>query len=270
MAFAQIPSAIRVPAAYFESAPAAAQTPSGTQKTLLIGQKVAAGPAVANVPILVTSDGDAIAQFGRRSILRHTYLRYAANDPYAEIWALPVDDNGAGVPNAVVITVLGTATAAGTLNIRVGDINVPVAAAIGDTQNAIAILISTALAADPDIVVTPAAAVANAVTVTAANDGTMGNDIVVTVNALGAAGGEVLPAGMTSVIPVASGAGATNSSLATAITNMADVEYDFIVSTVNDPTNIALLETELLDRWDAMKMVYGHAWFATRAALETQ
>lgn len=229
-------------------------------KTLLIGQRVTSqGSATANVPVVVGSYADAQAKFGIGSNLAHMFERYQQNDPSAEIWCVPLAD-GAGVAATGTITITGTATQAGTISILIGgrpirssSANVGVGVAIGDTgvgAGGIADDINTAINADSTLPVTSTVVTGTGViTLTAKHLGTIGNQIDVRANY---ATGQFTPAGITTAI-VAMASGATDPSFATALTNIASMDFRFIVQPYNDHTNLNLFATELESRWDATR-----------------
>lgn len=101
---------------------------------------------------------------------------------------------------------------------------------------------------------------------TARNGGECGNDIDVSYNYKGAAGGEAVPFG-SSITIVAMSGGATNPSLTTALANLNDMAFDFIACSLTDTTSMAAIATLLSDdtgRWSWSSQVYGHCWVAKR------
>jgi phage tail sheath gpL-like len=99
---------------------------------------------------------------------------------------------------------------------------------------------------------------------TAKNAGVLGNDISITVNLRGVAGGEVLPPGV--VLgggPMQDGVGVP--PMAQIIAAMGDDEYDFIGSPYYDATSLDALD-ELMDdvtgRWAWDRQIYGGAFTA--------
>ncbi len=78
IAFDQIPASIRKPGKYFEfNTKLAVRTlPGNLQKTLIVGQRLAAGTVLANVAVDVFSDADAATFFGRGSVA-HLMARFA-------------------------------------------------------------------------------------------------------------------------------------------------------------------------------------------------
>lgn len=268
ISFSNIPSNVKVPLFYAEMDNSQAGYFTQNQRTLLIGQKLAAGSAAANVPVLVSSVDQAKSFFGQGSMLAAMMNAYRQNDGFGEVWCLPLDDDGAAVAATGTVVVTGTSTAAGTLVLYVAGQKVNVAVTASMTATQVATAIAAAINANADLPVT-ASSSTGTVTLTARNKGLAGNDIQVILNYYGASGGEVTPAGIT-VTPNAFASGATNPTLTTAITNMGDEPYDFIVLPYNDATSLNALQAELNDstgRWAWNRQVYGGVFGAMRGTL---
>jgi len=263
--FTNIPSNLRIPLFFAEIDPRFANTAQATQRTLLIGQITNAGAYTPNVPIRVASPADAITGAGAGSILAAMADAYQRNDPSAEIWALPLADDGSGVAAAGTVAFTGTATASGTLPLYVAGQLVPVAVTVGDTAATVATNVTAAIAANTGLPVSASVSTAT-VTLTAKNKGLCGNDIDVRLAYKGSAGGEVVPAGISAVITALSG-GATNPSLTAGLAALGDLDFDFIVSALNDNTSITAKVGLLADangRWSPMSQLYGHAFVGYR------
>lgn len=263
VSFNTIPQNVRVPLFYAEVDNSQAGYFSQSLRTLLIGQKLAAGVAAADTPILVSRSDEAKTQFGIGSMLARMHEVYRANDAFGEIWCLPLADNGAGVAASGTLTVTGPATEAGTLNLYVGGQRVQVAIAAADAANAIAAAINTAINADTTLPVT-STVLTNVVTVTARHKGTLGNAIKLQLNYRGYAGGERTPTGVAVAIVAMSG-GTADPTLTTALAAMGDEEYDFIIMPYTDSTSLDALKTVMNDstgRWAYNRQIYGHVYAA--------
>lgn len=103
--FNNIPGNIRPPFFYAEFQPGGTPYQSNA-RLLLVGQKLSTGVATAAQPVLVT-DGAIDALFGLGSMLSAMCKRARINAPIQEIWALPLDDDAAGVKASGTITVSG-------------------------------------------------------------------------------------------------------------------------------------------------------------------
>ena len=228
--FNNIPQQVRVPLFYAEMDNSQANgIGTGIRRALLIGQKLAAGSAAANQPYIVATVAQAIALFGRGSMLARMVEKYRANDTFGELWCIAVADVGAGVAATGTVTVTGTATAAGTLNLYIAGQRVQVPVLVGDSATVVGASIVTALTAALDLPVTGVNA-AGVVTLTCKWKGPTGNDITILDSFQGSAGGESVPAGITLAYG-GSGlltGGTSNPVLTPVITAMGDDEYDFI------------------------------------------
>jgi len=261
ISFATIPTNVRVPLFYAEVDNSQAGYFSQAVRTLLIGQKLAAGVAVANTPILVSRTDEAKTQFGIGSMLARMHETYRLNDSLGEVWCMPLDDAGAGVAASGTLTVTGPATEAGTINLYIGGQRIQVAVAANDAANTIATAINAAINADTTLPVTSTVAL-GVVTVTARHKGSLGNAIKLQLNYRGYAGGESTPTGVAVAI-VAMAGGATDPTLTTALAALGDEEYDFIIMPYTDSTSLDALKTVMNDttgRWAYNRQIYGHVY----------
>jgi phage tail sheath gpL-like len=255
--FSQIPSNIRVPFLYAEFDSSKAQQGAAVKayKALMFGQKTSGGSAAADVPVLVTSEAQAITLFGRGSMLHLMVRRFLKANKFTGLTVLPQADNGAGVAAQKTITVTGPATAAGTISLLIGGQKIEVAVSNGDAQNAIAAAIQAKLAASLDLPFT-AAVSTNVVTLTAKNKGTLASGIDLRDSYYT---GEALPAGV-ALAYASSVAGSGDPVLATSIANMTETQFDVIAMPYNDATSLAAIEAELLDRWGPVRQNDGLAF----------
>lgn len=259
---------VKVPLFYAEMDNSQASYFSQSVRSLLIGQKSAGGTAVVNTPYIVSSTAQAIALFGRGSMLARMHAYFRLSNPVGEVWAIAVADNAGGVAATGTITVAGPATSAGTINLYIAGQVVQVAVATNDTATAIATNINTAINAALDLPVTSGVASA-VVTLTTKWKGPTGNDITISDSFRGNAGGESLPNGVTLTYS-AMASGATNPLLAPVISAMGDDSYDFVIHPYTDATSLSVFATEYGDsagRWSWARQVYGHCYTALRGTL---
>jgi phage tail sheath gpL-like len=270
--FNNIPSQLRVPLFYAEMDNSQANgSATGVRRALAIGQKLAAGSALPNVPYIVASVAQAIGLFGRGSMLARMMQAYRDNDTYGEVWAIAVADAGAAVAATGTVTVIGTATASGALNLYIGSQRVQVPVLLNDTAAIVAASIVTAVTANADLPVTAAAA-AGVVTLTAKWKGATTNDITLFDSFRGSAGGEAVPAGITLTYLATLTGGTTNPTLTPVISAMGDDEYDFVFHPYTDSASLDAFQQELNDttgRWSWSRQIYGHAYSALRGTLGT-
>ncbi len=161
---------------------AVANTP---QKVLFVGQKVAAGSAGSGLLVTnVGNEGEEDALFGPSSQLAGAIRAFRKVNGVNRVDAIPLDDDGSGVPRVVDFTIIGPATAAGTITVTVAseeNHKFVVAVADTDTATAVGAAVTAAVNADLDVPFLCSDAV-GVVTLTADNDGTVANDLGVQVD----------------------------------------------------------------------------------------
>lgn len=254
--FNNIPTTLRVPFAYIEFDNSRAQQGPAVQpfQTLMLGQKLAAGSATANDIYRVTSEAQARTLFGSGSMLHYMVKAYLDNDKVTPLFVMPQDDDGAAVKATKTLTVTGTATEDGTLNVYVGGRRVKVAVSNGDDQDTVAAAINAAAAADGDLLVTSGVAT-NVVTLTARNGGAVMEDLDVRLNYFS---DDSTPAGV--AVAIAAGVtGATNPDITATIAAVPEEQYNFIVMPYQDTANLNLLKVELEDRFGPIRQIDGIA-----------
>lgn len=267
ISFNQVPSAVRVPFAYIEFSNENAVQGATIQvyKILVIGQKIAAGTATANQLVRVTSEAQAKTLFGQGSMLHLMFRALKANNTLTESWAIPLADNGSGVAATGTITTSGTASAAGTMVFYIGGQRVEVAVTNGMTAAQQATAIAAAIEANDDLPVEAEVngSITTQVDLTAKNAGVNGNKIDVRKSEVE---GDSIPAGTSAAI-VAMASGATNPDVASAITAMADEQFNIIAFPYVDSTNLGKIKTELEDRAGPLRQKEGVAITAEEDSL---
>lgn len=239
--FDNIPSSIRKPGEYseFNTSLAVRSLPINAPKLLIVAQKLAAGSGVANTPIKILSEEDAILYGGTGSHV-HLCVRAALKaNPNVEIYICPVDD-GAGTQASGTITVSGVCDATGYFDIWIGNELVQVTVEDGDAVNDIAAAIDAAINDKEHNMPVTASVATNVVTLTARNDGTLGNNIPVSYKNNNV--------GTTTLAIVQPATGTVDPDLTTALTNILPGDYDIIFIANNDSTNLGLVKTHLQSR----------------------
>ena len=263
VSFNTIPANLRVPLFYAEVDNSQAGYFTQALRTLIIGQKTAAGSGVANVPVLVSRTDEAKQLAGVGSIAARMHEIYRANDATGEVWMLLLDDLGAGTAAVNTITMTGNATESGTLNLYIAGQKLQVAVVTADTPTIVATAIAAAINAAVNLPVTATSA-AGVVTVTNRHKGLVGNDVKFQLNYRGSAGGEKTPAGV-NVAFAQTTPGSGVSVLTTALAALGDDEYDFIVHPYTDSTSLDAFKALLNDttgRWAYNRQIYGHTYTA--------
>ncbi|RSU46343.1 phage tail sheath subtilisin-like domain-containing protein [Sphingomonas sp. S-NIH.Pt15_0812] len=268
--FRTIPTGLRTPLFYAELDASRANTNQRAQRALLIGQKTNAGTLAPNVPVVLQSESDAVAAGGAGSVLAGMVRAYRQNDAAGEVWALPLADDAAAVAATGSLTFTGPTSGAGVLALYVAGhlLQIPLAAATTAAQ--VATIVAAAINGATTLPVTATAAAA-VVTLTARNRGLLGNDVDLRINHAGPPAGEYTPPGLGVVIAAMTG-GATNPSLVTALANLQDTAFDFIVCSLTDATSMAAIAALLSDttgRWAWSTQVYGHCFIAARGTAGT-
>jgi phage tail sheath gpL-like len=259
ISFNSVPTNLRIPfvAVEFDSSKAQQGPAILAYKALIIGQKVAAGTAVADTLVKITSVDQAITYGGRGSMLHRQALAWFASNRSTELWLGVLADNGAGVAAIGSIVVAGPATATGTIALYFGGERITVGVNSGDASTTIATAIGAAINAALDLPVT-ASVGASTVTITFRHKGTVGNNYDVRHSFRD---GEALPAGVTlTITAVGTGTpGTTNPVLTTLIAAMADMWFHIWTHPYTDATSLTAIETELATRFGPMRQQQGLA-----------
>lgn len=266
VSFNHIPSGIRVPLFYSEVDNSAAFTPSDNYQTLFLGQMIAAGTAEAGKPVTVSSASMAVKLFGRGSMLARMVAAYRNVDTFGQLVCIPLKDAASAKAATGTVTITGKALESGVINLYVGGTRLQAAVAEDDEAAAIASALADAVAVAKDLPVT-AVATEGAVTFTAKNAGTLGNDIRLALNLRGAINGETTPSGV-GVEVVAMAGGTIDPTIdATVVKAMGDERYDFVATPYSDTAVLDVLATEMGDdsgRWSYTRQIYGHVYTAKR------
>lgn len=265
-----IPSNLRVPFMYveFDSSRAFLGPNLLKYKALIVGEMLTSGSKTANDIHKVTSADQAAQYWGDGSVIHRMFISWFKNNKIVEVYGQGITE-GTGAKATLDVTVTGTATAAGTVYFYVAGKQLQVAVAKDDDPTAVADAIVAAITEDSSLPVSASNA-AGVITIEAKNEGEIGNDIDLRYNYND---GEELPAGITIEI----GAGTDQGSLATgsgtpagvssAISNWGDEWYNVIVLSFSDSTNIALVETEMSDRFGPLLQLDGMAFTGVRGTL---
>jgi len=243
--FSQMPATRRTPGRYIElNKVLVGRGLSPTTVTVLfIGQRLGSGVKSALDLVQVLSEADAKSYFGRGSVLARAITAAFGANKGLNAYAMALDDHASGVAHVQETTISGPAVGDGALTVFVAGDRVEVAYSDGDTAatvaTAVAAAISTTLTPDLPMTVEVDGVTAEQLNWTARNDGTLGGQIDITFSFPDGSG--------LSVVSAVGTPGATDPALSDALDLVETEDFDFIVSTLNDATNLGLLETHLAD-----------------------
>lgn len=254
VSFNQISTSLRLPGFYMEmdNSMAVQGLVLDRSRILMSGQMLASGKATPGTVVRVSSADEGTALFGRGSMLDRMVRIFKKAHSYGDLWCLPLLDDESGQAATATVTISGTATSSGTLNLYIGGQRVRIGVRAGTAAASIAASLVTAIGNLPDVGAS-ARATEGTLTLTSAFAGDVGNGRDVRVNYYA---DERLPAGLTVVCtPFVGGSG--NPDLAAALPAIGDVQYHYAVTPYTDSANVKALEAVFRERWGAEKQVEG-------------
>ena len=206
-----------------------AQIGVADQRSLIVGQRTAAGAAVAGLyRDAPRTDAEINLLWGARSHLAQIVRAFRAVNDVTNLDVIALDDAGGGTAATAACIVAGTATAARTIYITVASATTSryeIDVETGDTAAAVGAKILAAATADAEAPFT-AALVTATVTFTAASKGTHANTWLI--SALDAYDRPAIVPGLTFTLTGWS-AGATNPTLTTLFDDVQNIRYQNIV-----------------------------------------
>ncbi len=248
--------AIKLPRLNFQIIPASNLAGVKKHMSLIIGQKLTGGTAVAgSLTQDIPNDGSEDTLFGARSHLAGMVRAFKRENSVSQLDAIALDD-ATGTQATAVLVMAGTATEDGTLFVSVGskkDFRVKIDVLTGDLHTEIATAIETAFALFTKSPFVGADAIGT-ITFTAQNDGTLANDWGIEV--------EGTVAGISATLTGWTG-GATDPSL----TGMLDVIANNRYQTVIWPSSYVLtvIEDELNSRFNTENAIMDGVAFQVKA-----
>jgi phage tail sheath gpL-like len=195
---------------------------------------------------------------------------YVRADDFGEVWFLPLADAAGGIAATGTVLIAGTPTATGVISLYIAGQLLSLTVTTGELAADIATALAALVNSSSNLPVTATAATAT-VTLTAKNKGLTGNEIDLRLNYQGSSSGEAIPAGLTLTLTQMA-SGATNPTLDTALANLGDEAFDFIVCPYTDTASLNALKNLLNDktgRWSYANQVYGHVFAAQRGTVST-
>ncbi|MBC2655148.1 phage tail sheath subtilisin-like domain-containing protein [Pseudomonas sp. MSSRFD41] len=268
--FSNIPADIRVPLFYAEMDNSAANSASSAMRRLIVAQVNDNVPA-SDVGKLVLVSSVALAKSigGQGSMLASMYETFRKTDPVGEIWCLPLHNSEGSVAKGT-LTLTGSATESGVLNLYVGGVRVQAAIAKGATAAQAATALVQKINTSADLPLSASAA-EGVVTLNAKWTGDSGNDISLQLNRLGKSNGESTPEGLAIVIgKMAGGAGVPDQVAAVAA--LGDEPFEFICMPWTDVASLNTWQAVMDDsvgRWSWAKQLFGHVYTAKRGTVGT-
>jgi len=269
VSFPTIPSDIRVPLFWAEMDNSAANTTQDSAPALLFGYANESATIARDVLTIMPTASLAGQQCGRGSMLARMVAAYRNVDPFGEVWIVPVTEP-AGTAATGTVTIAGTATASGTLNLYVGKVRVQSAVTTDDDAATAAAALAAAVNENENVDLPVTATVAaGVITLTARHNGLTGNEIPLCINYYGAVGNETTPDGLNITITAMSG-GTGSPDLTGAIAALGDESFDYIGLPFCDSASLSAIALEMNDsagRWSYIRQLYGHVYTAKKGTL---
>lgn len=217
-------------------------------RVLMFGTKLAGGTAAALTPVIITREDQGDDLFGAGTPLAEMCRRFRHLNRRIELTVIPQVEDGAGAKGVSELTFAGTATAAGTIYMYIGDRRITVAVAEGDTDEDVADAAIAAINADSRCYVTAVVDGVDAAKVDISSKwkGATANSLSVTFNYFSE--DEAFPPGITATA-TAFASGATDPAVSAAIAVMGDKQYHTVVVPWSDTTNLNALKVAMEARW---------------------
>ena len=270
VSFNHIPDSLRVPLFYAELDASRAGFFQRALTSLLLGLKTSGGTAPANELIQVTSAASAETLFGKGSQLASMVDVYKRNDPFTELWCIPLSEAGGATALKYVLTFAANATKAGTFYFEVGRVRVAVQVTVGQTPAATATALAAAINARKDSGF-EAEASAAVVTITSISKGAVYiEDEMAVVKSTDPDLVALAPTGQTATLAAAVVGTGASPSLAAAITAMGEKVFDAVVCPFHDSTSLDALKAEFNEsagRWSYTRQLYGHVYAAAKGTV---
>ena len=273
ISFLQVPIGVKVPGNFveFDTSKAIQGLSIQPYNVLIIGQRLSDGTKAVNVIDKVTSPAQGRQFYGKGSqLFRMIDTFIAQNQGLNELNTIAQDDDGGSVAAAATYEILTPPSADGTLSLMIAGTRYRVAVLDADTEEDIIDKLVLEIAADEDRLINAVKDGSNLdkMNLTARNKGVVGNDYDIRENFFD---DEELPAGITSTI-VAFDSGSANPDITAVITAMGETQFNVIIMPYSDSANLALMQTELQDRWGPIRQNDGHLIIARKesfAAFDT-
>lgn len=216
------------------------------------------GPQLAPTRAFAAEEGH--TRWGNGGMLGGIVEAILRSNAASVVDVIAMPDDGAGVQAAANLDFTGTATAAGTAELRFGGVSVKVAVASGDAAVAVVAALAAADTAVPKLPVTLAVGdPTTRLVATCKWDGATGNSIAVEVISLP-------PDISVTTPPSALSGGATDPDLNDGLGAVDDEVYSHIIVPYTDDTSLDAAETWIASRWGGMAKRRGIVFVAYRGA----
>jgi phage tail sheath gpL-like len=260
----QIPDSLLVPGQYQQIDSSLAGGTEDVKRALVIGIKSAAGSAEAGKAVEISSEARGRALLGAGSPCAELTREFLDLDTMEKLFALPLEELGAGVAAVKKIAFTAVSVKAGLFVRYIGGLRVAMASEAGDTAAALASRFVAAVNAILNMRVEASinGAQTAEVLLTSNVKGEVGNGIDIVAGLYG----ETDPSGITAVTSTVT-LGAGNPSVAAALAALGDVRYHYIITDLADAANLAAFATELEDRYGALRQIGGRVFVAISGAV---
>lgn len=225
--------------------------------TLAFGQKLKEGRAPANKPVLV-KPGSEDELFGEGSMAAYICQSYFQNNKINELWVIAQNDSDQAVAAEFDLTITGSITQSATINLWIKGQKIQITMANKASAAEIASSISAAVNSDPSLPVR-ATSLLGTTTLTAKNAGETAGEIDIRWLY---EEGEKLPTGVHLSLTTRT-AGETDPPLDGAVNTMRDQRFDVIINPYLGASQLDALESEIKDRWSAVRALNGY-WIGAR------
>jgi len=254
-----LPNNLKVPFMYVSFDPSRAFEGSSvlSYKNLLIAERLDSGSKNPLKFDLVLNPSQASKFYGQGSMSHLMCKKYFENNKYTPLIVCSVNDTGSQAQGSIVVS--GTASNAGSIYLMIDGVSIPVQVDKNDSNDDIASQIASTINSNGDLPVT-ASSTGDTCDITAKQSGTLGNDFDIRVNYYS---GEELPDGINLTLNSMSG-GSGEPDIQSVIDIMGEEWYNVIITSLSSASNLSKLDSELSDRFSAMRMIDGVGFVAKR------
>ena len=269
ISFSHISSSLRVPLFYAELDASRAGFFQRSLRTLLLGLKEDGTSASDNQLVQVTSAAQANKIFGTGSQLATMVRVYRENDPFSEVWCIPIPEAGSPASLTFTITFATQATGAGTFTFSLAGVPVSVSVTSGQTVTQTAAALAATINTKKGLSGFSATSAAGVVTVSSVTKGAIYvvDEMPVVRTNLPT---ETAPSAMTATVSAGTAGTGTSPTLVAAVAAMGEQQFDAVVCAFNDDASLKVLKAEFDEsagRWSHLRQVYGHVFAATKGTV---